>query len=393
MKRRLEESLRSALAELEPADLVRPHLPEWPPALILSVGKAALEMLSAARAAFPGVPWLATPPRGHGVDAAPTTLDAGRGWLLPGSHPLPDEHSVHAAETVLDRVSALGPNDDLLLLVSGGGSALWCAPRGVSLAEKRLVVDHLLRAGADIFELNAVRKHLSRIKGGRLAAQVQGRILGLVISDVPGDDLSFVASGVAAPSADTFADALAVLDKYGVRVPAARDHLQRGVRGEVPASPGRDDSLWQRVENRLIGSNRHLLEAAKRYWERQGYKAVILSDRLQGEARDVARAHALAVRRLGSGGRLSELPGIMGLSDSAGSGDSGDSGDSGGLAGRGTGPSGPPRALGSGPPEEEPLAPGDPPADAPLVLLSGGEATVTVKGSGRGGRNQEFALW
>src|SRR5690554_5748350 len=350
MKRRLEESLRSALAELEPADLVRPHLPEWPPALILSVGKAALEMLSAARAAFPGVPWLATPPRGHGVDAAPTTLDAGRGWLLPGSHPRPDEHSVHAAETVLDRVSALGPNDDLLLLVSGGGSALWCAPWGVSLEEKRLVVDHLLRAGADIFELNAVRKHLSRIKGGRLAARVKGRILGLVISDVPGDDLSFVASGVAAPSSETFADALAVLEKYGVRVPAARDHLQRGVRGELPASPGREDPLWQCVENRLIGSNRHLLKAAKRYWERQGYRAVILSDRLQGEAREVARAHALGVRHLGSGGRVDELPGVMGLG-------------------------------GSGPWEEGADAPGGPPADAPLVLLSGGETTVTVKGS------------
>src|SRR5690554_3821629 len=192
MKRLLEESLRSALAELEPAGLVRPHLPQDPPALILAVGKAALPMLGPARAAFPGVPWIATPPAARGVDAEPSSHDGSggssgsAGLLLPGAHPLPDERSVRAAETVLERVPVLSPDDHLLLLVSGGGSSLWCAPDGVTLEQKRQVVDQLLRAGADIYQLNAVRKHLSRIKGGRLAAQVPCRILSLVISDVPG---------------------------------------------------------------------------------------------------------------------------------------------------------------------------------------------------------------
>lgn len=359
MRHRLEESLRSALGELQPTELVRPHLPDNAPALILSVGKAALTMLSAAREEFPGVAWIVTPPLGPGATSQASTHDEGRGLLAPGSHPLPDEHSLHAAEAVLQRVRTLVPNDTLLLLISGGGSSLWCAPDGVTLNEKRQVVDHLQRAGADIFELNAVRKHLSRIKGGRLAAQVKGRILSLVISDVPGDDLSFVASGVAAPSIDTFADALAVLDKYGIDAPAARAHLERGVRGEIPENPRPDDPLWQRVESRLIGSNRHLLEAAQRYWQQQGYRAVILSDRFQGEAQDVARAHAEAVRHLRAGGSLSGLEKVMQLG---------------------------PLGMNSDTPTNTPT-------NTPLVLLSGGETTVTVKGSGQGGRNQEFALW
>lgn len=370
MKRLLVESLRAALAELEPAGLVRPHLTVEPPALILAVGKAALTMLAAARVAFPAVPWIATPPLGPGVGTEPSSNyrgsnHDGRGLLglLPGAHPLPDERSVNAAEAVLHRVRTLGPNDTLLLLVSGGGSSLWCAPDGVTLKQKRQVIDHLLRAGADIFELNAVRKHLSRIKGGRLAAQVKGRILSLVISDVPGDDLSFVASGVAAPSIDTFADALAVLDKYGIDAPAARAHLERGVRGEIPENPRPDDPLWQRVESRLIGSNRHLLEAAQRYWQQQGYRAVILSDRFQGEARDVARAHADAVRHLRAGGSLSGLEKVMQLG---------------------------PLGMNS---DTATNTPTNTPTSTPLVLLSGGETTVTVKGSGQGGRNQEFALW
>jgi|SRR5690625_2416376 len=358
MKDSLAASLTTALEELRPSELVRPHLPAEEPALILAVGKAALSMLSAARAEFPSVPWIATPPRNPASASRAVVHQDGLGLIAAGSHPLPDEHSVAAANLALERTGSQAADDSVLLLVSGGGSALWCAPHGVTLQEKRLVVDQLLRSGADIFELNAVRKNLSRIKGGRLAAQVKGRILSLVISDVPGDNLSVVASGVAFPGTESFADALAVLDKYQIPAPAARSHLERGTRGEVPASPSVSDPVWQRVENRLIGSNRQLLMAAKRYWETQGYPVVVVSDRFQGEARDVAQAHAIAIRHLRAGGRFEELPRLM---------------NSGHLL--------------------LAMSPGALNSEGAVVLVSGGETTVNVKGSGRGGRNQEFALW
>lgn len=360
--RHLEGSLRHALAELHPAELVRPELPAAAPALVVAVGKAALPMLSAARSAFPEAPWIAVPPAGQGAEEAAAEQGA-RGVVSPGAHPLPDERSVRAAELVLGRVARLRADDTLLLLLSGGGSSLLCAPEGVDLEQKRAVVDELMRAGADIFELNAVRKHLSRVKGGRLAAATEARIVGLVISDVPGDDLAVVASGVAAPDDTTYADALAVLDRFGVTAPAVRAHLQRGVAGEIAENPKADDPLWGQVESRVVGSNGLLLEEARRYWEANGYRAVVLSDRLVGEAREVAQLHADIVLHLRAGGQLAELPRRF-----------------------------PDAGLQQG---GVPL-----PADgvrggeaAPLVLLSGGETTVTVKGSGRGGRNQEFALW
>src|SRR5690606_28785851 len=141
VRHELEASLRSALGELQPADLMRPHLPTEPPALILAVGKAALPMLRGALEVFPEAPWIATPPLEKVGDLGEQGAYGGAGMVAAGAHPLPDTHSVAAAELVLQRVATLGPSDTLLLLVSGGGSALWCAPWGVSLAEKRLVVD------------------------------------------------------------------------------------------------------------------------------------------------------------------------------------------------------------------------------------------------------------
>jgi len=184
--------------------------------------------------------------------------------------------------------------------------------------------------------VNAVRKHVSALKGGRLAAATPARILALYLSDVPGDDLSVIASGPTVADPTTFAEALAVLDKYSLDFPQVRAHLIQGARGTLPESPKPGEALFQRVENRLIGSNQVLLEAARRFWQAQGYKAVILSDRFQGEARELARFHASLVQSIRT--------------------------------------------------HAQPFRP-------PVVLLSGGEASVTVRGSGQGGRNQEFLAW
>ena len=328
MKQALEANFRAALQVVHPGDLVRRHLPAERPALVLAVGKAARPMLEAALDAYPGVPYLATPP----ADAS----NASEPHVLPGSHPVPDIRSVQAAETALERASSLRPDDLLLVLVSGGGSALWCAPWGVGLEEKQRLTHSLLRSGADIRELNIVRKHLSRIKGGRLAKATKARVLALLLSDVPGDDPAVIASGPTVPDPSSFADALDVLERYHLEFPAARAHLESGAKGVLPESPKPGDDVFHRVENRIIGSNQILLEAARDDWQRRGHRAIILSDRLEGEVSELARFHAALVQSI--------------------------------------------RA------HHTPFAP-------PVVLLSGGEATVHVRGQGRGGRNQEFALW
>lgn len=332
MRELLVASFQQALQQTHPAHLTAQHLPEERPALIVSVGKAALSMLAAAQERFPQVPFIAVPK----AEALASWPKLSNGLVLPASHPVPDEQSVQAGQKVLQAVSRLSADELLLLLVSGGGSALLCAPWGVDLPSKQALTQALLRSGADIQEVNAVRKHLSAIKGGRLAAATPARIRALYLSDVPGDNLSAIASGPTVPDETTFADALAVLDKYGLDFPAVRAHLSQGRAGLLPESPKPGEALFRRVENRLIGCNQMLLEAARSFWQAQGYPAVILSDRFQGEARQLARFHASLVQSI--------------------------------------------RAHG------QPFRP-------PVVLLSGGEASVTVRGSGQGGRNQEFLGW
>lgn len=331
----LEASFRHALQVCSPDRLLHRRLPDERPALILAVGKAAHPMAMAACAAYPGVPWMATPPRAALGALAPAgeawPAAEGDGQVWPGSHPLPDEGSVRAAEEALRRAAELGPDDLLLVLVSGGGSALWCAPWGIDLAGKRALTEGLLRAGADIHELNAVRKHLSRIKGGRLAVTTVARVHALLLSDVPGDDPSVIASGPTVADPSTFEDALAVLDRYGVGGEAVRAHLRAGVAGELPESPEHlpDD----RVRTEVIGSNATLLQAMAGFWEARGWAVHLLGDHFTGEAKELALHHARVVRQAR---QQSE--------------------------------------------------------QRPLALLSGGEATVTVRGHGRGGRNLEFAL-
>ncbi len=330
MRERLLAAFRHALSATEPEGRTRAALPPEPERpSVLAVGKAAWPMLKAVEAAWPRARGFGTTRYGHG---GPLSRIA----LLEAGHPVPDERSREAAERALALARSLGEGDTLLVLVSGGGSALWAAPWGVSLEEKRALTRALLKSGATILEVNAVRKHLSRIKGGRLAeAAYPARVIALYLSDVPGDDPSAIASGPTAPDPTTFEDALAVLDAYGLDFPKARAHLEAGAAGALPETPKPGSPVFSRVENRVIAANADLLAAAAERLRAKGEPTIVLSDRFTGEARDLARFHAAVVASAHD------------------------------------------RGL--------PLRP-------PFFLISGGEASVTVRGRGQGGRNQEFLL-
>jgi hydroxypyruvate reductase len=248
-------------------------------------------------------------------------------------HPVPDARGEAAAERMLALADGASADDLVIVLLSGGGSALTPAPvAGVTLTQKQAVTRLLLEAGAPIGELNAVRKHLSRLKGGQLArAAAPARVLTLVLSDVIGDPLDVIASGPTAPDPTTFADALRILAARGVeeRVPSAvRRHLAAGARGEKPETPKPGDPLFTRVVNIVIGNNALVADAAIAAARRLGYHAELVTRQLQGEAREVARDLVA-------------------------------------------------RARGAAP---------------ATCLIAAGETTVTVRGQGRGGRGQEFAL-
>jgi len=326
----LQNSFLAALEQTNPRQAVtRATDFLTPPTAVLALGKAAGPMLAGLEDAGLRLPGFGVTRYGHG-------LPLGHYELMEAGHPLPDEASVQAAERALEVARALGPDDHLLVLVSGGGSALWCAPWGLELSEMQELNRALLKSGAGIREMNAVRKHLSRIKGGRLAQATRARVTALLVSDVPGDDVSIIASGPTAPDPTTFADALAVLDRYQINLPAARAHLERGAAGMLLETPKPGDPLFTRVKNDVLLANADLLRATADFWEREGWRVHVLSDRLEGEARELARFHAALVQSA--------------------------------------------RAQGF------PLQP-------PFVLLSGGEAAVTVRGNGRGGRNQAFLAW
>jgi hydroxypyruvate reductase len=260
--------------------------------------------------------------------------------LLTASHPVPDERGLAAAREVAALARSLGRDDLLLVLLSGGASALLPAPaEGVSLDDKARVTALLLRAGATIHETNAVRKHLSSLKGGGLArAAHPARVATLVLSDVVGDDTSTIASGPTVPDATTFADALAVLARRDVLADAplaVRRRLEAGARGEVAETPKPGDPLFRRNSVRIVGSNRLSLDAAARSVRKAGFRPVVLTTRLEGEAREAARVLVAVLRECVDAGR---------------------------------------------------------PARPPVCLLAGGETTVTVRGPGQGGRNQEMAV-
>ena len=323
----------AAVAAAHPDVVLAPHLRPVPKGRVicLAAGKAAAAMAAAAERHYldalemdpARLAGIATPRHGHGV---PTR----RIKVIEAGHPVPDEAGLKGAEQSLQLAQGAGADDLLLVLLSGGGSANWIAPaEGVSFAQKQLLTRALLRSGAPIGEVNTVRKHLSRIKGGRLARAGQAaEIVTLAISDVPRDDPSAIASGPTVPDPTTLADARAIVAKYGLKVDDAIGRALDDAKNES-CKPG--DAAFARAQFELIARPRASLEAAIEKAGDAGYEVVDLGADLEGEARDVAADHAqLALKARAAGRRV--------------------------------------------------------------AILSGGELTVTVRGNGRGGPNQEYAL-
>ncbi len=337
---------QAALASADPCRLVQNHCPAVVDAyrrgncrrlMLAAFGKAAFAMTRA----------LTESPVGELVTRGTVITKYGH---VPGTlpdpvavyeagHPLPDAAGVAATGRLVRMLEDPDPQTLVVCLISGGGSALLVAPAdGLTLAEKQETTQCLLEAGADIGELNAVRKHISAIKGGRLAALAYpARVLSLILSDVIGDPLDVIASGPTAPDNTTFADALAVIEKYGLaeKIPASvYRRLIQGQNGAHPETPAKDDPVFADVANVIIGSNKLAMEAAAAKATLAGFETVVLTTELRGEARDAARwlaqkAFAIQKQR---------------------------------------------------------------PAGKKICLISGGETTVTVAGTGKGGRNTELAL-
>ena len=266
-----------------------------------------------------------------------TPLDTIR--TIEAGHPLPDANGEDAARQIIDLVLQAGPNDLVIVLISGGGSALLALPAdNISLEEKQVTADVLIACGATIHEINTIRKHLSNIKGGRLArAAAPAHVAALILSDVVGDDLDVIASGPTVADRSTYGQCLQIIDRYRLLEqlpdPVVR-HLREGLAGKIHESPKPGDN-WRHVNNQIVGNNAQAIAAAREEALSLGYHPLILSTRMEGETRHIAKAHAAIAREV----------------------------------------------LISG----NPVAP-------PACLLSGGETTVTIRGTGMGGRNQEFAL-
>jgi hydroxypyruvate reductase len=318
-----------AVAAVSAAGCVPSHLPA-PPAgrtVVIGAGKGAAAMAQAVEANWQGeLSGLVVTRYGHG---APTR----RIEVVEAAHPVPDAAGAAAAQRILALARSLEKDDLLLCLISGGGSSLLAAPaEGLAFSDKQAINRALLRSGASISEMNCVRKHLSAIKGGRLAAACKGRVHTLLISDIPGDDPSHVASGPTIPDATTCDDALRIIDKYGIEVPA--DIRSRLASGELE-TPKPGDLRFAGHAHEVVATAMTALEAAANRARELGIEPRILSDHIEGEAREVAAEHAAIVREM----------------------------------------------------RRQVKADGK-----PRVLLSGGETTVTVRGKGRGGRNAEFLL-
>jgi glycerate 2-kinase len=326
----LRRMLDAAIASAAPGRCVPPHLPPPPRGrlVVVGAGKASAAMARAVEDHWEGpLEGLVVTRYGYGVPCR-------RVEILEAAHPIPDASGLDAARRILEEVSGLGPDDLVLCLISGGGSALLPAPApGITLEDKQRVAAALLRSGATISEMNCVRRHLSAIKGGRLAAACHpAQVLTLLISDVPGDDPVDIASGPTVPDPTTCADALAVLDRHGIAAPPRVRALLESGAGET-VKPG--DPRLAGATARIVATPQRALEAAAGVARAAGLPAHILGDSLEGEARDVGAVLAAVARQVADRGQ---------------------------------------------------------PFQPPCVLLSGGETTVTVRGHGRGGRNVEFLL-
>lgn len=283
MRALLEESFRAAVAAADPFRILASQLPPPPRGrcFVAAAGKAAASMAAAVEKHWSApLEGIAITRYGHGV---PTQ----RIRVVEAGHPVPDAAGEIAARGILHAVKDLGADDLLLVLLSGGGSSLLSLPApGVSMAELKALTSQLLRSGAPIQEMNTVRKHLSSIHGGRLAAACRAPVLALIISDVTGDDPTHIASGPCAPDPTTVEDAKAVLAKYGIAAPAG-----------FTESPKPGDPSFARVENRVIATAQRSLEAAAEVFRKNGIPPVILGDTITGEAREVARDMARVARR------------------------------------------------------------------------------------------------
>ncbi|MSP93672.1 MAG: glycerate kinase [Alphaproteobacteria bacterium] len=278
---------RSAVDAASPANCVPGNLPRLPRGrtVLVGAGKAAASMAREVEEHWSGpLTGLVVTRYGHGVPCRNIEV-------IEAGHPVPDAEGLRAAERMLASVRGLNADDLVLALISGGGSSLFAAPaEGLALSDKQSVTRALLKCGAPISEINCVRKHLSAVKGGRLAlAAAPAQIVSLIISDVPGDDPAVIASGPTAPDSTTRGDASAILRKYGIAVP---DAVQSWLANPLSETPKPGHASLARVHNRIISSAKEALEAAARAAQAAGYKTIILGDALEGEAREVAREHA-----------------------------------------------------------------------------------------------------
>jgi glycerate 2-kinase len=328
----LESLFRAAVGAAHPSRCLPPNLPEAPPhgrLIVLAAGKGAgsltevAEQHYLARIPEERVDGIAVTRHGYG---RPTRRIA----MVEAGHPVPDEAGLKGTERALAFADAAGTGDLVLVLLSGGASANWIAPApGIGFADKQATTRALLRSGANIGEINCVRKHLSRIKGGRLARLAHpARVATLAISDVPGDDPAVIGSGPTVPDPTTLADARAIVGKYRLDLPEA---VTRALSDPGNESPKPADRIFADTSYRIIARPADALAAAQVRVREAGYDCVVLGDRLQGEAREVAAAHARLARDFAATPRR-------------------------------------------------------------MAILSGGELTVTLKGGGRGGPNQEYAL-
>jgi glycerate-2-kinase len=250
-----------------------------------------------------------------------------------GSHPIPAENSVKGADLILDLVSKCSSEDLLIVLISGGGSALLCKPR-VDLKDLQVTTDFLLKSGANINEINTIRKHISFVKGGQLIKNVKSQVLSLIISDIIGDPIQFIASGPTFPDSTTFNDAKKILDKYGLwaKIPqSVVDTITRGLNGDISETPKDDNLIFTKVHNFIVANNKIACDSAVRKAEELGYKTIFLTSHLEGEAKDMG--FYLIDRAI----NFNSL-------------------------------------------------------DDKIMFISSGEPTVTIKGTGKGGRNQEMVL-
>ena len=331
----LLESFSVAVQAADPAHIVPQHLPNPPKGrtLVVGAGKAAAAMALAVENAWPPEAQLS----GLVVTRYGHKLPTHKIKVVEAGHPIPDKNGEQASRQILASVKTLKSEDLLLCLFSGGGSSLLALPiDGISLQNLKEVTQQLLRGGASIQEINTVRKHLSAIQGGKLAAACKAPILALIISDVTGDRATHIASGPCAPDPTTFSDALAVLDHYNLDAPSTiKQLLLTGKAHQLDEIPKPGSPIFTRVENKIIANAHQSLIAAANYFQNLNITTLILGDTVTGESREIAKSYAALVKEIHSHPQLLK---------------------------------------------------------APIALLSGGETTVTITGKGRGGRNSEFLL-